>query len=60
MWMLILFWTLALAAVIGTIRYKKPLLLTVPFFAIIGFVFVQVAMVPMPFWDTLKFIFSMR
>ncbi|WP_147805220.1 hypothetical protein [Alkalicoccus halolimnae] len=60
MWILISFWIVALLTVAATIKYRKPMLLTVPFFAMIGFLFVQVAMVPMPFWDTVRFVFSLR
>ncbi|SDO10847.1 hypothetical protein [Alkalicoccus daliensis] len=60
MWILISFWVIALAAVIATIKYRKPLLLTVPFFAMLGFLVVQIAMVPMPFWETVRFVFSLR
>lgn len=60
MWILIGFWVIALFAVIGTIKYRKPLLLTVPFFAMLAFLFIQIAMVPMPFWDTVRFVFSLR
>lgn len=60
MWILIGFWIIALLAVIGTIKYRKPLLLTVPFFAMLGFLVIQIAMVPMPFWETVRFVFSLR
>ncbi|PRO65364.1 hypothetical protein [Alkalicoccus urumqiensis] len=60
MWILILFWVLAAAAVWATFKYRKPILLTVPFFAMFLFVIVQMAMVPLPFMDTVRFVFNLR
>ncbi|MDR6225342.1 hypothetical protein JOE21_001340 [Desmospora profundinema] len=41
-------------------KWKKPLLLTIPFFSLFVYTLVQIAMVPMGFFETLKFIFSLR
>lgn len=43
-----------------TFRLKKLILLTVPFFSIFIYLIVQIAMVPMGFFETLKFILSLR
>jgi hypothetical protein len=51
---------ITLLSVIGAVWKKKPILLTTPF-ALLGiYLIIQVAMVPLPFWDTVKFIFSLR
>ncbi|OEH84913.1 hypothetical protein BHU72_06895 [Desulfuribacillus stibiiarsenatis] len=55
-----LFLAVTLLSVIFTIRMKKPLLLTVPFFAIFLYVVVLIAMVPMGFLDTVQLIFNLR
>ncbi|RSL29677.1 hypothetical protein D7Z54_30035 [Salibacterium salarium] len=57
---LIIFWSLAILSIIGMIKWKKPLLLTVPFAAMGLYFLVQVIMVPLPFWDTVQMIFGLR
>ncbi|WP_385937828.1 hypothetical protein [Thalassorhabdus alkalitolerans] len=58
--MLILLLTITLLCIVGTIYFKKPLLLTVPFGVIGLYMVVQIAMVPLPFFETMRFIFSLR
>ncbi|KGR79303.1 hypothetical protein [Ureibacillus manganicus] len=41
-------------------KTKKMLYLTVPVIAFIVYFIVQVALVPLPFIDTIKFIFSLQ
>ncbi|PSL45766.1 hypothetical protein B0H94_10621 [Salsuginibacillus halophilus] len=60
MWMLITFWVITLVMIVVTIKYKKPVFLLVPFGLLFGMLLVQIAMVPMPFWDTVEFIFNLR
>jgi hypothetical protein len=43
-----------------TFKLKKPLLLTLPFFSIFVYLIIQIALVPMSFFDTVKFILSLR
>ncbi|WP_367036236.1 hypothetical protein [Rossellomorea marisflavi] len=43
-----------------TIRKKKAFYLAVPFVALFAFLIIQIAMVPAPFFETVKFIFSLR
>ncbi|MFB4163299.1 hypothetical protein ACE1TI_05550 [Alteribacillus sp. JSM 102045] len=57
---IILFWVIAIASLIATIKYKKPLLLTVPFAAIGFYLIIEIARVPMPFWETVQMIFEFR
>ncbi|MFC5711497.1 hypothetical protein ACFPU1_01740 [Thalassorhabdus alkalitolerans] len=52
--------TITLLCIVGTIYFKKPLLLTVPFGVIGLYMVVQIAMVPLPFFETMRFIFSLR
>ncbi|WP_347862362.1 hypothetical protein U0355_04090 [Salimicrobium sp. PL1-032A] len=42
------------------LKKAKPSLLAAPFLALIGFVIVKIAMVPLPFWETVSFIFDLR
>ncbi|WP_240376140.1 hypothetical protein [Bacillus piscicola] len=60
MLLLIIFWIIALGSVIATIKWKKPLLLTVPIALLACFVVVEIIRVPMPFWKTVQFIFDLR
>ncbi|MFZ4451810.1 hypothetical protein [Salibacterium aidingense] len=57
---LISFWVLAIASIVGMIKWKKPLLLTVPFAAMGIYLLIQIIMVPLPFWDTIQMIFGLR
>jgi hypothetical protein len=41
-------------------RWKKPMMLTIPFAALFVYTVVQIAMVPLGFFETLRFIFSLR
>jgi len=41
-------------------KTKRMLLLTVPVIAFIVYFIVQIALVPLPFIDTVKFIFSLQ
>ncbi|SFM19637.1 hypothetical protein [Salibacterium qingdaonense] len=60
MGILIGFWILAIAAIIGMLKWKKPLLLAVPFAAMGLYVAVQIIMVPLPLWETIEMIIGMR
>lgn len=42
------------------LRYKRSIFLTIPFLSIFVYFVVQIAMVPVPFMDTIKFIFSLN
>lgn len=48
------------ASVILGIRKKKGIFLLVPFASIFAFMLVKIIMVPLPFTDTVRFIFSLR
>ena len=43
-----------------TIWKKKPQLMLMPFVAMFVYLVYEVIRVPMPVWDTIKFIFSLR
>ncbi|WP_216829927.1 hypothetical protein [Alkalihalobacterium elongatum] len=58
--MIYVFLLITLFSFIFAFRKKKPLFLSVPFATIGVYMIVQVAMVPLPFWETVKFIFSLR
>ncbi|SES32298.1 hypothetical protein [Salipaludibacillus aurantiacus] len=57
---LIIFWIFAAATVALTIKFRKPVLLTLPFLAMGVYLVIQIAMVPMPFMETVRFIFDLR
>ncbi|MDE5414721.1 hypothetical protein [Alkalihalobacterium chitinilyticum] len=58
--MIYVFLLITLFSFIFAFRKKKPLFLSVPFASIFVYLIVQVIMVPLPFWETVKFIFSLR
>jgi hypothetical protein len=41
------------------LRQKKPIFLAIPFLGIFVYFLVQIILVPAPFLDTIKFIFSL-
>ncbi|CDQ18886.1 hypothetical protein SAMN05192559_101477 [Halobacillus karajensis] len=47
-------------SVVFALRKKRPLLLALPFVALFGVALVKIMMVPMPFWETVQFIFNLR
>ncbi|MYL33674.1 hypothetical protein GLW08_19115 [Pontibacillus yanchengensis] len=47
-------------SVVFALKNKRPLWLVVPFASILAFMFVKIAMVPLPFWETVQFIFNLR
>lgn len=51
---------LTIVSVVLGLRKAKPFYLAVPFLALFGFVIFKVAMVPLPFWETVSFIFDLR
>ena len=58
--MIYVFLLITLLSVVFAFRLKKPLLLSVPFASIFAYLIVQIAMVPLGFFETLKFIFQLR
>lgn len=58
--MIYIFLFITVCSLFFTFRLKKPILLTVPFFSIFIYLIVQIAMVPMGFFETIKFILSLR
>lgn len=58
--MIYIFLIITVCSLFFTFRLKKPILLTVPFFSIFIYLIVQIAMVPMGFFETIKFILSLR
>ncbi|MFD1032986.1 hypothetical protein [Metaplanococcus flavidus] len=58
-------WVIALGlvtivSVIMGLKKKKAIFLLVPFASIFAFMLVKIIMVPLPFSDTVRFIFSLR
>ncbi|MGI8316700.1 hypothetical protein [Halobacillus mangrovi] len=47
-------------SVVFAIKKKRPIFFALPVAAILGIVVVKIAMVPMPFWETVQFIFDLR
>ncbi|MET3507394.1 hypothetical protein [Halalkalibacter oceani] len=58
--MLYVFLGITLLSIILAFRLRKPLILSVPFAAIFLYMIVQVAMVPLGFFETVRFIFGLR
>ncbi|MFG6147938.1 hypothetical protein [Halobacillus sp. B23F22_1] len=56
----VLFSIITIFSVVFALKRKRPLFLALPVVSLLGFAFVKILMVPMPFWDTVKFIFNLR
>ncbi|WP_175990033.1 hypothetical protein [Bacillus sp. Marseille-Q1617] len=48
------------ASIVFAIKKKKAVFLVLPFLSMFVYFIVQIALVPMPFFETVKFIFSLR
>ncbi|WP_019153933.1 hypothetical protein [Robertmurraya massiliosenegalensis] len=55
-----LFVTVTAICLILALRKKKPIFLVIPFLSMIVYFIIQVALVPLPFIETVKFIFSLN
>ncbi|PYZ95774.1 hypothetical protein CR205_15395 [Alteribacter lacisalsi] len=60
MFMLILFFIITAVSIFMMIRKKQGLWLTVPVAAMFAYVVIEIAMVPAPFGETVRFIFSLQ
>lgn len=57
--MLYVFLTIIALSAFLTLRFKKPQFLLIPVLSLFIYFIVEIALVPAPFFDTLKFIFSL-
>ncbi|MCA1060911.1 hypothetical protein LCL96_18505 [Rossellomorea aquimaris] len=46
--------------IILALRKKRAVFLTIPFLSLFLYFIVQIAIVPVPFFETVKFIFSLK
>ncbi|RNA67463.1 hypothetical protein EBO34_12050 [Alteribacter keqinensis] len=60
MFTVILFFLIIVVSIYLTVKKQRPLFLALPVVVIIGFMVIQVAMVPAPFFETVRFIFSLQ
>lgn len=60
MFLVILLSILTISSVFFALNKRKPFLLAIPFLAIFTFMLVKIILVPLPFWDTIRFIFNLR
>lgn len=51
---------LTVLSVILALNKRKPFILGIPFMAIFTFMLIKIMMVPLPFWETVRFIFNLR
>lgn len=58
--MIYVFLTVIALSIVGFIKFKKPALLLTPFMAIFAYIVVQIALVPMGFWETVRMILSFK
>ncbi|WP_179295645.1 hypothetical protein [Bacillus sp. FJAT-45350] len=58
--MIYVFLLITVLSLVITFWKKKPIALTAPFVLMGVYMIVQIAMVPLPFFETVKFIFSLR
>jgi hypothetical protein len=48
------------ASIVFAIKKKRAVFLVLPFLTMFVYFIIQIALVPMPFFETVKFIFSLR
>jgi hypothetical protein len=60
LYMIYFFLILTALSLFFAFRLKKAILLTLPFASIFIYLIVQIALVPMGFFETIKFILSLR
>ncbi|WP_181349590.1 hypothetical protein [Thalassobacillus sp. CUG 92003] len=60
MWWVLLFALITIASVFIALNKRRPVFLAVPFVSIFAFILVKIIMVPLPFWETVRFIFNLR
>jgi len=60
MLLVFLFSIVTILSVVFALRKKKPILLGIPFVAIFTFMLIKIMLVPLPFWETVRFIFDLR
>ncbi|ADC49419.1 hypothetical protein BpOF4_06805 [Alkalihalophilus pseudofirmus OF4] len=58
--MLYVFLLITALSIFFAFKMKKPLMLSVPFAAILVYFVFQIAMVPLGFFETVRFIFDLR
>ncbi|KGX89659.1 membrane protein [Pontibacillus marinus BH030004 = DSM 16465] len=58
--LVLLFSVLTILSVFFALHKKKPILLGLPFLAIFTFMLIKIMLVPLPFWETVRFIFNLR
>ncbi|WP_230474418.1 hypothetical protein [Calidifontibacillus erzurumensis] len=58
--LVVLYGLLTIFCVIFAIRKRKVGLLVLPFATIFAYMLIKIIMVPLPFWDTVQFIFGLR
>ncbi|MFG6117457.1 hypothetical protein ACGTN9_20080 [Halobacillus sp. MO56] len=58
-WVLI-FALITVVSVVIALNKKKPVFLIVPFLSVFIFMLVKIIMIPVPFWETIRFIFNLR
>lgn len=60
MLLVFLFAIVTILSVFFALNKRKPFLLGIPFVAIFTFMLIKVILVPLPFWETVRFIFNLR
>ena len=60
MFLFYLFLIITATCIFLAIKKQRPILLAVPIATLVTYAVVEVALVPAPFLDTVKFIFSLR
>lgn len=57
---ILIFLLIVATSIYLTIKKQKAIFLSLPVFVIVSFVFVKIALVPAPFFETVWFIFSLQ
>ncbi|QDI93193.1 hypothetical protein EPH95_17045 [Salicibibacter halophilus] len=57
---LVIFWAIVLASIVFMVKKKQPLFLGVPILALGVYIFIEILRVPLPFTETVQFIFDLQ
>ncbi|OEH93333.1 hypothetical protein [Bacillus solimangrovi] len=60
MWIVVLFAAITIFSVVFGLKLQKLYLLAMPFVALFVYMVIKIAMVPLPFWETVQLIFDLQ
>ncbi|AXF58048.1 hypothetical protein DT065_17290 [Salicibibacter kimchii] len=58
--LLAIFWSIVLASIVFMVKKKQPLFLGVPILALGVYILIEMLRVPLPFAETVQFVFDLQ